>query len=102
MNKVTRDNGIRMQSVIPRVEADPDLGLTPEEALRRLENGYGNTAMESATKSVAQIIKDNVFTYFNLIFCVLAVCIILVGAYNELVFMPVIIINSAIGIIQEL
>ena len=99
--KADRD-GLKFDKVIPRTVPAADAGLSDAEAADRLRNGYGNTAMESATKTVWQIVKENVFTYFNLIFCVLAVCILAVKSYNNLVFMPVIIINTLIGIIQEL
>ncbi len=88
--------------VLPRVEAPAKEGLTAAQARERLENGYGNTQTKSATKTVGQIIISNVCTYFNLIFCILAVFIALVGSYNDLMFMPIIIINAIIGIVQEL
>jgi cation-transporting ATPase E len=47
-------------------------------------------------------VRDNVFTYFNLIFFVLALCIIAVRSYQDLTFLPIIIINIVIGIVQEL
>ncbi|MBO4832009.1 MAG: cation-translocating P-type ATPase [Oscillospiraceae bacterium] len=99
--KADRD-GLQFDKVIPRTVPPADTGLSDAEAADRLQNGYGNTAMESATKTVWQIVEENVFTYFNLIFCVLAACILAVKSYNNLVFMPVIIINTLIGIIQEL
>ena len=44
---------------------------------------------------------ENVFTYFNLIFLVLAILLCLVGSFRDLTFLPVIIANTLIGIIQE-
>lgn len=78
------------------------MGLTAAQARERFENGYANEMPDSATKTVGQIITSNLFTYFNLIFCVLAVFVLLVGSYNDLLFIPVVFINAAIGIIQEL
>ena len=49
-----------------------------------------------------EIIHENVFTYFNLVFTVLAVLLCLVGSFRNLTFMPVIIINTLIGIVQEI
>ena len=48
-----------------------------------------------------EIIQENVFTYFNLIFLVLAVLLCLVGSFRDLTFLPVIVLNTLIGIIQE-
>ena len=58
--------------------------------------------MESASKSKKEIICSNIFTYFNLIFFIIAVLLIVVGSFRDLTFLPVIIANTAIGIFQEL
>ena len=52
-------------------------------------------------KSIGQIIRDNVFTYFNLIFLVLAVLLVAVKSWNNLLFVPVVVVNSLVGIVQE-
>ena len=80
----------------------PEDGLSTAEATRRLVNGYANTAIEPPTKTVGQIVKTNLLTYFNLVFFALAACIIAVGSWYNLTFMPVVLANIAIGIIQEL
>ena len=80
----------------------PEEGLSTAEATRRLVNGYANTAIEPPTKTVGQIVKTNLLTYFNLVFFALAACIIAVGSWYNLTFMPVVLANIAIGIIQEL
>ena len=93
---------VRLNKVVSRVDAPADYGLTKTQARERLENGYANHRPESAEKTVGQILKSNIFTYFNLVFALLAVCIIAVGSYNDLTFMPIIITNCIIGIVQEL
>ena len=65
---------VRLNKVIPRTETSAEVGLSAEQAEERLQNGYGNTRPDPPTKTVGQIIKSNVFTYFNLIFFVLAAC----------------------------
>lgn len=50
---------------------------------------------------VAEIIKKNLFTYFNLVFFVLAVLLAIVEAWQDMLFVPVILANTLIGIIQE-
>ncbi len=52
--------------------------------------------------SVSSIIKKNVFTYFNGIFFVISILLVIVGSYRNLTFLPVIIANTVIGIIQQL
>ncbi|MCQ4503732.1 hypothetical protein NON27_26395, partial [Vibrio parahaemolyticus] len=45
---------------------------------------------------------QNIFTYFNLIFIVLAVLLCLVSSYKNLTFLPVILANTGIAIYQEI
>ncbi|MGI6109252.1 MAG: cation-translocating P-type ATPase [Eubacteriaceae bacterium] len=92
---------------IPTVEtvtvlADPDYGLTAEQVDERLKNGLANYSVKSPSKSIPEIIKDNLFTYFNLIFAVLALLLIAVGSIQGLTFLPVVIANTLIGIYQEI
>ena len=87
---------------IPVAFADETRGLSAEEAEQRRAAGYVNTPVEPPSKTVGQIVLTNVFTYFNIVFFILAACIIFVRSWNNLMFMGVIIVNTAIGIIQEL
>ena len=64
-------------------------------------HGWTNRAVESASKTTKEIIHENVFTYFNLIFAVLAVLLCIAGSFRDLTFLPVILANTLIGIIQE-
>lgn len=76
-------------------------GLSSQEVKHRMEQGKNNCEVKSATKSVGDIIRSNVFTYFNLVFAVLAILLVLVGAYKDLFFLVVILANTGIGIFQE-
>lgn len=76
-------------------------GLTIREVQDRVEQGLTNEAVDSSTGSVQSIVKRNVFTYFNLIFTVLAVLLILAGSTKDLSFMLIVIANTVIGIVQE-
>lgn len=87
---------------ITRYEPDAENGLSDEQAAEHYNAGWYNEAMDSCTKSVKDIIISNTFTYFNLIFLVLGVLLIIVGSFRNLTFLPVIFANSAIGIFQEL
>ena len=97
-----KNETVRLNRVLSRVEVSADRGLTREQAWERLQNGYGNIKPDSADKTVGQIFKDNICTYYNLVFCLLALCVAAVGSYRNLTFMPLIVINTFIGIIQEL
>ena len=92
---------------VPVLETDPERGLTAAEAQARLDAGWDNAPVEGAGKTTREIILSNTFTYFNLLFFLLALCIIAVGVFQpklllNLTFMGVIIINTVIGIVQEL
>lgn len=64
-------------------------------------HGWTNQPVDPPSKTTKEIIQENVFTYFNLIFLVLAVLLCLVGSFRDLTFLPVIVLNTLIGIIQE-
>ncbi len=90
------------RSPLPVIEADYINGLTDAEAEQRKLAGYANTPVNPPVKSVGRIIRDNIFTYFNIIYLVIAACLIAVGSFNHLNFLLVILCNTAIGIYQEL
>ncbi len=77
-------------------------GLSREEVCERVQAGQINKPVKAPSKSVARIIIDNTFTYFNGVFAAIATVLILVKSYRDLTFLGVIIANTLIGIIQEL
>ena len=81
------------------VQAPPDKGLTAEQVQERIRAGLVNKPVKPPSKSYTQIIASNVFTYFNLIFAFFAVLLISAGLYRDLAFLPIIIINTLIGIV---
>ena len=92
-----------LPSIAPkRIRADIDVGLTSEQVAQRKEEGLDNKPVESPSKTVKEILADNILTYFNLLFAILAALIIAVGSYRDLTFLPVIIANMLVGIVQEL
>lgn len=89
---------------IPTTRYRPDYrtGLTSQQVQEHYLHGWSNKEVDSSSKTTEQIIKENVFTYFNLIFVVLAVLLCIAGSFRNLTFLPLIIANTLIGIIQEL
>ena len=77
-------------------------GLTENEVKKRIEKGLTNQTDISTDKTTKEIILSNTLTYFNLIFLIITVLLILVGSFRNLTFLPIIIGNTLIGIIQEL
>lgn len=77
-------------------------GLTDEEVRQRVEEGITNRTDISTDKTTKEIVISNVFTYFNLIFLVITILLIMVGSFRNLTFLPIIIGNTVIGIVQEI
>lgn len=92
----------RVYRQIPMLQADPAEGLSPQETKLRQSNGLSNIMPPSNTKSEGQIIKENVLTFFNLIFLVLALCLCLVGSFINLMFLLVAAANTVVGSFQEI
>ncbi len=94
--------GDTAETDLARTNRENTSGLTTAQVAQRIENGLTNRTNITTDKTTSQIIKSNVFTYFNLIFLILAVLLCLVGSFRNLTFLPVVIINTVIGILQEL
>lgn len=77
-------------------------GLSEREVKKYKLNGQSNVLIEAPSKTIKDIIKENTLTYFNLVFLIIAILLILVGSFRDLTFLPVIIFNTLIGIIQEI
>ncbi|MDU2122196.1 MAG: cation-translocating P-type ATPase [Clostridium celatum] len=78
------------------------LGLTEAEVLERKEKGQINVIEEKTVKSNWEIIAGNVFTLFNLYNFLIAIALMSVGAYSNLAFILIIILNISIGSFQEI
>lgn len=90
------------QQSLPVFPTDPEQGLDGRQVAERMAAGLQNHSVEAPTKTEGQIIRDNIFTFFNLIFVVLAVCLALVGDFKDMLFLLIAIANTLIGIIQEI
>ena len=102
-NRTSKDNTIVRKKVqTRRFNADIRYGLNSDQVNEYFENGWSNEPVEPPSKTVPEIIKSNLFTYFNLVFAVLAALLILAGSFRNLTFLPVILANLFIGIIQEI
>ena len=77
-------------------------GLTDAEVRQRIEQGLVNHNSDIKSKSIKRIVLENLITPFNILNFVLAVMILIVGSYKNLLFMGVIICNIFIGTVQEI
>lgn len=106
MRRVKQTNEESKQRIsmneVPRFLPDYKTGLTKKQVEQRQEEGLTNLAVDTSFKSVKQIIFENTFTYFNLIFLILGLLLCLVQSYKNLTFLPIVIANTVIGIVQEI
>ena len=68
------------RQAVPVEQADPAVGLTKEQAELRSESGWANSAAVSAGKTEKEIVLENCLTFFNFVFIVLAVIVLLGGS----------------------
>ncbi len=85
-----------------RYQTQKENGLNDQQIAERLQHKLTNTSKVKSTRSYFSIFVKNTCTYFNLIWLFIAVALILVGAYADLLFLVVIFCNTAVAIIQEI
>lgn len=105
---IVRDWGIVMKKSsnekidINRITPNADYGLTDKQVEKYKKNGWSNETVKPPVRTAKEIVAENIFTYFNLIFLILTLLLCLVNSFRNLTFLPIIIANIFIGIIQEL
>ena len=77
-------------------------GLTDEQVNERIAEGKVNADENPNTRTYKQIVKENTLTFFNFLNLVLLVLVLLVGSYKNAFFVCIIVINTLIGIAQEI
>ena len=82
-------------------ETGPE-GLSAAEAASRERAGKSNKVRDTASRSVLQILSSNLLTFFNFLNIALALCLVLVRSYRNMLFLGVVISNTVIGTAQEL
>ena len=76
-------------------------GLTDEQVTLRMERGWDNRTRSTPMQTEGQIIAQNCFTFFNLVFMVLAALLLLAGSSPiKMTFLVVVVVNTVIGCIQ--
>lgn len=90
------------EKTIVRYHPDISVGLTREQVEERIRGELRNVAVKPQGKTVGSIIKSNLFTYFNLVFAILTGLLVAAESYRSLTFLPVVIANMLIGIVQEI
>ena len=79
-----------------------DEGLTSEQVESRKEDGYVNELSRKQGKSVLQIFLGNIFTFFNMLYLVIAVILMVYAQWTQITFLIVAVVNTGIAIFQEI
>lgn len=107
--KFKRKNKAQLEDSKPAVDDSVErfypnfeYGLSQEQVKAREEaNLYNNTKVKTS-KTYRSIFFKNIFTFFNMIWLIIAVALICVGSYKDLIFIFIIVANTAIAIVQEI
>ena len=101
--RTDRQGELTIPTDLPRrFTPTPEGGLTAQEAEKRRHQGKSNEMKKDPGRSPLQIAARNLFTLFNLLNFGLAVCLMLVGSYRNMLFLGVVFSNTLIGTVQEL
>ena len=92
-----------LRQEVPVVNAHPEDGLTAAQVQQREECGWRNGAPRSAGRTEKEILLENLITFFNLVFVIMAVVLAFAGSsVKNMTFLIIVFINAAIGCYQEI
>ena len=91
-----------MELIDIRVTEGIPEGLSSEQVARLRAEGKVNISDERVGKSYGKIVRDNLFTYFNLIWLIVTVLLILCNSFENMTFLAIVIPNIVISIFQEM
>ena len=81
---------------------DTRRGLTAAQVAERRADGRTNDVPDPTSRTLAQILRANIITPFNLLLGVLLLVILAIREYRDALFGLVLVANALIGIIQEI
>ena len=90
------------QKPVERYQPQLETGLTEEQVKARIEDKLTNHTKVKASKTYFSIFVKNIFTFLNMLWLLIAIALLCVGSYTDLIFLFVIVANTAIAIIQEI
>lgn len=95
------------QKRVKRVKSDYQMGLSNEQVQERIIKGQTNAVPNTNVKTVWSIIRENVFTFFNILCFIVFAALVTVNvlykqSWSNILFMAIILINIIIGIVQEI
>lgn len=98
----TKKTEPQIKARVRRVKTDYKIGLTTEQVQERIEKGQTNAIENTNVKTYRSIFFENIVTFFNILCFAIALSLAIVGSYKDLLFMLIIVANTAIGILQEI
>lgn len=87
---------------IERFNPDFNYGLNKEQIEARENANLFNNTKVKTSKTYHSIFFKNIFTFFNMLWLMIAIALICVGSYKDLIFIFIIVANTAIAIVQEI
>ncbi len=93
---------ITTKKPISHFNPKPNEGLNLKQVEQRISEGLVNVSKIKTSKSLGSIFAKNILTFFNLTCLVVAIALICVGAYSDMLFMVIVVLNTSIGIFQEI
>lgn len=90
------------QLTVERYQTDTKVGLTAEQVSSRIDQGLVNVDGTRKSKSIVGIILSNLLTFFNIIYLIITILLVTNGKWHQCSYLPVVIANTSIAIIQEI
>lgn len=81
---------------------EPFTGLSPHQVLKQKELGLTNVTKSKTSRSLGEIFRANIFTRFNALLTIIFIIVLIVGQPIDTLFFVAVVVNSAMGIIQEI
>ncbi|MBE5741125.1 MAG: HAD family hydrolase [Clostridiales bacterium] len=97
-----KSNKNKSSASISRFNPKPNEGLSQKQISQRTQENLVNISNIKTSKSIGSILFKNIFTFFNMTCLVVALALISVGAFSDLLFLVIVILNTVIGIVQEI
>ena len=104
-NKTKQNKRIKLPATLNEVghfSPSKDEGLTSDQAALRKEQGFVNVDTTRKGKSILGIVLSNLFTFFNIVYMVITVILCVSGLADQCLYLPVVIANTAIAMVQEI
>ena len=102
MSKLKKKREKNNKTNITRYNPKPEVGLTNAQVEERTQNNLLNISTVKTNKTIGGIFAKNIFTFFNMTCLLVAIALMVVNAYSDMLFMVIVICNTAIGIYQEI